>query len=53
MSPIFSTEVGRVINSKVVDLLFLYNFGKGHRVFFSTIFAQIGCQVGCFLGADE
>jgi hypothetical protein len=48
---IFETQVDQVINSKVVDLLFLYNFGKGHRVFFSTICAQIGCQD--FLGASE
>jgi hypothetical protein len=45
--------VDQVINSKVVDLLFLYNFGKGHRVFFSTICAQIGCQVADFRGASE
>jgi hypothetical protein len=52
-TPNVSTEVGRVINSKVVDLLFLYNFRKRHRVFFSTICAQFSCQAGCFLGADE
>jgi hypothetical protein len=42
-TPNFSTEVGRVITSKVVDLLFLYNFRKRHRVFFSTICAQFSC----------
>jgi hypothetical protein len=52
-SPNFSTEVDQVDNRKVVDLVFLYNFCKGRRVFFSTIFAQIGCQVGCFLGVGE
>jgi hypothetical protein len=41
-TPNFPTKVGRVINRKVVDLLFLYNFRKRHRVFFSTICAQIG-----------
>jgi hypothetical protein len=41
------------MNRKVVDLAFLYNFCKGRRVFFSTIFAQIACQVGSFLGTDE
>jgi hypothetical protein len=45
--------VVQAVNSKVVDLLTLYNFHKGRMAFFSTIFAQIGCQVGCFLGADE
>jgi hypothetical protein len=52
-TPNFSTEVGQVVNSKVVDHLFLYNFYKGCRVFFSTIFAQIACQVGSFLCAGE
>jgi hypothetical protein len=41
------------MNSQVVDLLTLYNFHKGRMAFFSTIFAQFGCQDGCFLGADE
>jgi hypothetical protein len=50
---IFETQVDQVTNNKVVELLFLYNFGKGHRVFFSTICAQIGRQDGRFLGADE
>jgi hypothetical protein len=46
-------SVGRVINNKVVDLLILYHFHKGRMAFFSTIFAQIGCQASCFLGACE
>jgi hypothetical protein len=41
------------VNSKVVDLLTLYNFHKGRMAFFSTIFAQFGCQVADFLGASE
>jgi hypothetical protein len=52
-TPNFSTVVGRVINSKVVDLLILYNFYKGRMAFFSTIFAKFSCQVGRFLGASE
>jgi hypothetical protein len=52
-SPIFPTKVSRVINSKVVDLLFLYNFRKRHRVFFSTICAQFGCQDAEILGSSE
>jgi hypothetical protein len=38
---------------KAVDLEFLYNFCKGHRVFLSTIFAQFACQDAEFLGASE
>jgi hypothetical protein len=45
--------VDRVINSKVVDLLILYHFYKGCIVFFSIIFAQIGCQDAEFLGSSE
>jgi hypothetical protein len=41
--------VAQAVNSEVVDLPILYNFGKGHGVFFSTIFAQIWCQIGSFL----
>jgi hypothetical protein len=53
ISPNFPTKVDQGVNSKVVDLLFLYNFYKGCRVFFSTSCAQIVCQVGYFLGACE
>jgi hypothetical protein len=52
-TPKFSTEVGRVINSKVVDLLILYHFHKGRMAFFSTICAQIGCQDAEILGSSE
>jgi hypothetical protein len=52
-TPNFSTEVGRVINRKVVDLLILYNFHKGRMAFFPTIFSQFGCQVADFLGVGE
>jgi hypothetical protein len=45
--------VVQAVNSKVVDLLTLYNFHKGRMAFFSTIFAQFGCQVADFLGAGE
>jgi hypothetical protein len=41
------------VNSKIVDLLILYNIHKGRMAFFSTICAQIACQDGGFLGADE
>jgi hypothetical protein len=30
---------------KVVDLVTLYNFQKGYRVFFSTDFAGTSCQL--------
>jgi hypothetical protein len=53
ITPNSSTKVGQVINNKVVDLLILYHFHKGHMAFLSTIFAQFGCQAGCFLGACE
>jgi hypothetical protein len=33
------------MNMKVVDLAILYNFRKGHLVFFSTDFAQQACQL--------
>jgi hypothetical protein len=49
----FRTEVGKPLNTKVVDLALLYNFCKRHRVFFSTVCAQEACQVGSFLGASE
>jgi hypothetical protein len=42
-----------MINGKVVDLLILYNFYKGRRVLFSTVFAQIACQGCCFLVVGE
>jgi hypothetical protein len=45
--------VVQAVNSKVVDLLILYNFYKVSMAIFSTMFAQIGCQVGCFLGVGE
>jgi hypothetical protein len=35
-----------VMNRKVVDLTTLYNFCKGHIVFFSTDFAGTSCQLG-------
>jgi hypothetical protein len=38
---------------KVVDLAFLYNFCEGHRVFYSTIFAQFACQDAEILGSGE
>jgi hypothetical protein len=41
------------LNTKVVDLLILYNFYKGRMAFFSTICAQIASKVCCFLGACE
>jgi hypothetical protein len=52
-SPIFPTKVGRVINSKAVDLLILYHFHIRCMAFFSTIFAQIGCQDAEILGSSE
>jgi hypothetical protein len=52
-SSIFQTKVGRVINSKVVDLLILYHFHKRCMAYFSTIFAQIGCQDAEILGSSE
>jgi hypothetical protein len=45
--------VAQAVNSKVVDLLILYSFQKGHMAFFPTIFAQFGCQVADFLGVSE
>jgi hypothetical protein len=33
------------MNRKVVDLATLYNFQKGHIVFFSTDFAGTSCQL--------
>jgi hypothetical protein len=48
LSTIFSkicTEVQQVMNRKVVDLTILYNFYKGHIVFFSTNFAEKACQL--------
>jgi hypothetical protein len=33
------------MNRKVVDLTTLYNFQKGHIVFFSTDFAGTSCQL--------
>jgi hypothetical protein len=39
------TGVHQVMNTKVVDLAILYNFHKGHLVFFSTDFAQQVCQL--------
>jgi hypothetical protein len=52
-TPIFSTEVNKVINSKVVDLLILYHLHKGRIAFFSVVFAQIGCQDAEFLSSGE
>jgi hypothetical protein len=52
-APNFSTEVVQAVNSKVVNLLILYIFYKGHIWFFSTIFAQIASKLCCFLGASE
>jgi hypothetical protein len=52
-TPNFATEVDQGINSKVVDLPFLYNFYKGRMVFFSTISAQFACQLAEFLGVGE
>jgi hypothetical protein len=49
----FSTEVDKVINNKVVDLLILYHFHKRRIAFFSTISAQFGCQDTEFLGSSE
>jgi hypothetical protein len=46
-------KVVQAVNSKVVDLLTLYNFYKGSMAFFSTIFAQFGCQVADFLGTSN
>jgi hypothetical protein len=34
-----------VMNRKVVDLAILYNFHKGHIVFFSIDFAEEACQL--------
>jgi hypothetical protein len=44
ISPNFPTKVHQGVNRKVVDLVFLYNFCKGRRVFFSTTFAQFAGQ---------
>jgi hypothetical protein len=44
ISPNFPTKVDQGVNRKVVDLVFLYNFYKGRRVFSSTIFAEFACQ---------
>jgi hypothetical protein len=51
-TPYFLTEVNKVINSKVVDLLILYHFHKGRIAFFSTFSAQFGCQDAEFLGSS-
>jgi hypothetical protein len=34
------------MNRKVVNLTTLYNFYKGHNVFFSTDFAGTSCELG-------
>jgi hypothetical protein len=47
------TEVVQGVDSKVVDLIILYNFYKGRMAFFSTLCAQIASKVCCFLGACE
>jgi hypothetical protein len=39
--------------TKVLDLAFLYDFCKGRRVIFSTIFAQIACQDAEILDSSE
>jgi hypothetical protein len=49
----FATEVIQSLNTKVVDPVLLYNFHKGRRAFFSTIFVQFECQDHWFLGAGE
>jgi hypothetical protein len=38
--------VHKAMNRKVVDLTTLYNFQKGHIVFFSMDFAGTSCQLG-------
>jgi hypothetical protein len=43
-TPYFCTEVNKVINNKVVDLLILYHLHKGRIASFSTNSAQSGCQ---------
>jgi hypothetical protein len=52
-SRIFATEVIQSLYTKVVDPILLYNFQKGCRVFFSTIFAKIACQDAEILGSSE
>jgi hypothetical protein len=44
------TEVVQGVDSKVVDLIILYNFYKGRMAFFSTLCAQIASKVCYFLG---
>jgi hypothetical protein len=44
-SPKICIGVHQVMNTKVVDLAILYNFHKGHLVFFSTDFSQQACQL--------
>jgi hypothetical protein len=44
-SPNFLIDVQHVMNRKAVDLTTLYNFQKGHIVFFSTDFAATSCQL--------
>jgi hypothetical protein len=39
ISPKFWIYMHKMMNRKVVDLTILYNFQKGHKVFFSTVFA--------------
>jgi hypothetical protein len=41
------------MNTEVVDLPILYNFYKGHLVFFSSDFSQKVCQLWMPLGVSE
>jgi hypothetical protein len=52
-SRFFATEVIQSLYTKVVDPILLYNFQKGCRVFFSTIFAQFASQDAEILGSSE
>jgi hypothetical protein len=52
-SPKICTEVLQVMNREIVDLAILYNFHKGHLVFFSTDFAQKVCQLWMPLSFSE
>jgi hypothetical protein len=46
-------EVHQTMNREVVDLTILYNFHKGHMVFFSTGFAEKACQLWMSIRVSE
>jgi hypothetical protein len=52
-SRVFAKKVIQSLYTKVVDPVLLYNFQKGCRIFFSTIFAKFACQDAEILGSSE